>query len=362
MANLSHIKIKGFKSIKELDLEMKSINVLIGANGSGKSNFISVFKLLDLIYKQKLQTYILTNGKAERFLHFGSKTTNEISIDLKLKDNGYFVRLIKDNDSGGLLIEYDEGYFYGDEYKKPYRPITRNSLESNIANNRERIVEYSREYLRQCKLYHFHDTSDAAKFKSPQDIEANDFLWSDAGNLAPFLLKLKKDYQQDYKNIVQAVQTVAPYFHDFDLKEDKNDVLLRWQHKNDLEGAGFSALTLSDGTARFICMATLFLQPKDMRPETIVLDEPEIGLHPAAITVLSEIIQAVANDGAQVIISTQSVTLANCFKPDDFIVVDYADGISSFRRLDDEDQLGLWLKDYQMGDIWNKNLLGGRPW
>jgi len=364
MDNLSNIKITGFKSIKELDLEMKPINVLIGANGAGKSNFISVFKLLDLIYKRKLQTYVLANGKAERFLHFGSKNTDEIIIDLKLgSKNGYYVGLIKDNESNGLLVVEDRGYFNGDIYDNPFRPlITRKSLESDIANNQQgRIIEYSRQYLRQCKLYHFHDTSDTAKFKSFQDINANGFLWSDAGNLAPFLLKLKRHHRKSYKNIVQSIQTVAPYFHDFDLKKDENDVILRWHHKNDLEGSGFSAQTLSDGTARFICMATLFLQPKELRPSTIVLDEPEIGLHPLALTVLSEIIQSIASDGSQVIISTQSVTLANCFKPDDFIVADYIDGISSFRRLDGKDQLDLWLKDYQMGDIWNKNLLGGRP-
>lgn len=333
MDNLSHIKIKGFKSIKELDLEMKPINILIGANGSGKSNFISVFKLLDLIYKQKLETYILTNGKAERFLHFGSKKTDEILIDLKFRENGYLVKLIKDNDSNGLLIEYDKGYFYGD-FSNPFDCIiTKNSLESNIVNNIEPIVQYTKKYLQKCKLYHFHDTSDTAKFKSPQDINHNEFLWSDAGNLAPFLLKLKKDHNSDYKNIISAVQVVAPYFHDFDFKEDKIDVTLRWHHKENLEGASFSTQTLSDGTARFICMATLFLQPKHMRPATIVLDELEIGLHPTAIAVLSEIIQVIANDGSQVILSAQSVELANYFKPDDFIVVDYKAGVSKFKRL-----------------------------
>ncbi|CAB5502336.1 Gll1843 protein [Bathymodiolus thermophilus thioautotrophic gill symbiont] len=359
--NLSHIKIQGFKSIKELDLEMKPINVLIGANGAGKSNFISVFKLLDLIYKQKLQTYILANGKAERFLHFGSKNTDEIIIDLKLDvANGYYVGLIKDNDSNSLLIERDKGRFSAWIVKKD-EIITRNSLESNIANDqKEETVEYSKKYLRQCKLYHFHDTSDTAKFKSFQDINANDFLWSDAGNLAPFLLKLKRNYPKDYQNIVQSIQTVAPYFHDFDLKKDENDVILRWHHKNDLEGSGFSAQTLSDGTARFICMATLFLQPKELRPSTIVLDEPEIGLHPTAIAVLSEIIQAIANDGAQVIISTQSVELANYFKPDDFIVVNYENGESKFKRLEKKD-FESWIETYQVGEAWSEGLLGGKP-
>ncbi len=359
MENLSNIKIEGLKSIKELDLEMRSINVLIGANGSGKSNFISIFKLLDIIYQKKLQTYIKQNGKGERFLHFGSKNTEKIIIDLKLHSNGYCISLVKDKDSDNLFIQYDKGYFYGDIVQQTFRKISSNALESNIADNNHPIVSYARHYLRQCKLYHFHDTSDSAKFKSSQDITENDFLYSDAGNLAPFLLRLNKKYPQDYQNIVQAVQTVAPYFHDFYLKEDEKDVLLRWQHKDNLEGASLSADTLSDGTARFICMATLLLQPQELRPETIILDEPEIGLHPSALVVLSEIMKSVSKNN-QIIVSTQSTTLSNCFEVDDFIIVEQNEGVSSFKRLKTE-ELGKWLKDYQIGDAWHEGLLGGMP-
>jgi predicted ATPase len=367
MNNLSHIKIKGFKSIKELDLEMKPINVLIGANGSGKSNFISVFRLLENIYNQRLQTYIKQNGGAERFLHFGSKVTDEIVIDLKLAEkesqaNGYYVRFKKNNEDNSLFIEHDYSSFHNKYiYSNPCNKlITHNDNESQIQKTNVDITNYSKEYLKGCKLYHFHDTSSTAKFKSHQDIGQNKFLDSFASNLAPFLYKLKKDFKTDYQNIVSAVQTVAPYFKDFDFNIEGEDILLRWQHKDDLEDTGFSAQTLSDGTARFICMATLFLQPKELRPKTIVLDEPEIGLHPAALAVLSEIIQAVANDGSQVIISTQSVELANYFEPDDFIVVDYENGESNFKRLDKEN-LGDWIEIYQVGEAWSEGLLGGEP-
>jgi len=361
MGNLSNIKITGFKSIKELDLEMKPINVLIGANGAGKSNFISIFRLLENINTQRLQTYIKQNGGSERFLHFGNQITDEITIDLELRDNGYRISLIKDNEKDALFIWHDEGYWNGSEkYTQPYRVISQNALESDIKNNRQPIVEYSREYLKQCKLYHFHDTSSTAKFKSFQNIGENKFLDSFASNLAPFLYSLKNNFSQDYKNIVQAVQTVAPYFQDFDFNIQDENVLLRWQHKNDLSNLGFSAQTLSDGTARFICMATLFLQPKGLRPSTIVLDEPEIGLHPTAIAVLSEIIQAIANDGAQVIISTQSVELANYFEPDDFIVVNYENGESKLKRLE-EKYFKDWIETYQVGEAWSEGLLGGEP-
>jgi predicted ATPase len=360
MENLSHIKIKGFKSIKELDLEMKSINVLIGANGSGKSNFVSVFGLLESIYYQRLQTYIAINGGAERFLHFGSKNTNEITLDLNFTDkaNGYSIKLLKNNEHD-VLIESEIANFF-----KHNRVITEKNAESNIQNpTNQEIIQYSREYLQQCKLYHFHDTSSTAKFKSSQDINANRFLSSFAENLAPFLYRLKNEFTYDYQNIVQAVQTVAPYFHDFDFSINGENILLRWQHKNDLSNLGFSAQVLSDGTARFICMATLFLQPKELLPATIVLDEPELGLHPDAITVLSEIIKAISNQGTQVVISTQSVTLANCFEPDDFIIVDYENGESKFKRFKENDypELEKWLENYQMGTTWEENLIGGMP-
>ncbi len=365
MDNLSHIKIEGFKSIKKLDLEMKPINVLIGANGSGKSNFVSVFRLLENIYNKRLQKYLINGGGADGFLHFGRKTTEQISIQVTLNRNEYHVVLSK-NDEKDTLVITDSASFFSMTLNTDYNPsISYDSFESSISDSTKPIVEYSRGYLTQCKLYHFHDTSPTAKFKAYQNISANKYLSSFAENLAPFLYRLKKDFKEDYQNIVQAIQTVAPYFQDFDFNIEGENILLRWQHTEDLSNLGFSAQTLSDGTARFICMATLFLQPKALRPVTIVLDEPEIGLHPDAITVLSEIIKAVANgdDGAQVIISTQSVTLANCFEPDDFIIVDYENGVSKFARFgkDKQEELKQWLENYQMGTTWEENLIGGMP-
>ncbi len=116
---------------------------------------------------------------------------------------------------------------------------------------------------------------------------------------------------------------------------------------------------LSDGTARFICLATLFLQPESLRPDTIILDEPELGLHPAALDVLAEIVHVTTKE-TQVICSTQSVAFANLFMPKDFIVVDAENGVSRFQRLE-EKRLVEWLQDYGMGDIWAKKLIGVRP-
>ncbi len=215
--------------------------------------------------------------------------------------------------------------------------------------------------MQECRVYHFHDTSPTAGFKQAQEESASAYLYPDASNLAPFLRFLKKHWNKNYRYIVSAIQTVAPFFHDFYLEprgaEGEKTLLLRWTHKE--HDMPFSANQLSDGTARFICMAALFLQPEQYRPSTIVLDEPELGLHPAALDVLADIVKSISKTN-QVICSTQSVTFANLFAPDNFIVVDQEKGVSTFTQLDAK-ELEHWLEEYNMGDIWTKNIIGGRP-
>jgi predicted ATPase len=364
--HLEHIEIKGFKSIKHLDLKMEPINILIGANGSGKSNFISIFTFLRNISEGKLQNYVEKNGFANAFFHFGSKKTSEINVSLDVGFNGYYVDFEHGADDDSLVFK--------DEYctiKSSHRnwSVKGKRGESGLLPGSEaasaNVRKYTRAYLEECRVYHFHDTSQSAGFKQAADVNASDYLYSDASNIAAFLYRLKNGrvdaYTRAYEEIVAAIQTVSPYFHDFFLEprgaEGEKKVLLKWVHKE--HETPFSANQLSDGTARFICMATLFLQPISLRPKSIVLDEPELGLHPAALEVLAEIVKVTSKDN-QVICSTQSVTFANQFDAKDFIVVDQNSGASTFKRVD-EDALKDWLEEFSMGDIWTKNLIGGRP-
>lgn len=365
-SHLQHIKIQGFKSIAELDLPMRSINILIGANGAGKTNFISLFTFLGQLSQGKLRNYIATEGGAERFFHFGTKHTDQIVIDLEVGNNGYHVEFAANLDDDSLVFSREYCRF---SMSKRYFTLYSKQGESGFVSGEraesEPVKRYTREYLEQCRVYHFHDTSAQAKFKKNNKLSNEYYLEKDAANIAPFLYSLKTsattEGQQSYRQIVAAVQTVAPFFHDFHLQpagqEGDENIMLRWTHtKHD---APFSANVLSDGTARFICLATLLLQPVHHRPATIILDEPELGLHPAALDILAEIIQATTKE-TQVICSTQSITFANLFAQEDFIVVDAENGASTFRRLDQE-PLEHWLEDFGMGDIWAKNLIGGRP-
>ena len=364
--HLEHIEIKGFKSIKHLDLKMEPINILIGANGSGKSNFISIFTFLRNLSEGKLQNYVEKNGFANAFFHFGSKRTSEIAVTIGVGFNGYNAVFEHGSDDDSLV------------FKNEYCTIKTSSRHWTIKGKRGEsgllpgseaassdVRKYTRAYLEGCRVYHFHDTSQSAGFKQAVDLEASDYLYSDASNIAAFLYRLKngelEDYTRAYEEIVAAVQTVSPYFHEFYLEprgaENEEQVLLKWTHKE--YDSPFSANQLSDGTARFICMATLFLQPSYLRPKSIVIDEPELGLHPAALEVLAEMVKVTSKDN-QVICSTQSVTFANQFEAKDFIVVDQKSGESTFKRVEDE-ELKDWLEDFGMGDIWTKNLIGGRP-
>ncbi len=398
---IKHVAIKGFKSIKSLDLTMEPINILIGANGSGKSNFISLFTFLRNLFEDKLDNYVKKNGSADTFFHFGVKTTPEIKMDIDIGIKKYNLEfehnanedlLVLKNSIPSDMVNSKEGMDNNYYAQNNIINTLSDLINKTVKSDREKIETvgkileivkkdtpelhdhhklhdlYSLQkylYLRECHVYHFHDTGPTARFKQAADLEASDYLYSDANNIAAFLYRLKttndKNFTKSYSDIVSAIKTVAPYFHDFYLEprgsKRKKKILLKWQHRD--HDNPFSANQLSDGTARFICMATLLLQPQSLRPAFIILDEPELGLHPAALEVLAELVKSASKEN-QVICSTQSVTFANQFEAKDFIVVDQEQGASVFKRVD-EAKLKDWLEDYAMGDIWTKNLIGGRP-
>ncbi len=210
------------------------------------------------------------------------------------------------------------------------------------------------------KLYHFHDTGDSAMVKQRHGISDNRYLRQDASNLAAFLYLLKHHFPIYYQRIVKTIQLIAPFFGDFDLHpqlDNAEQIELEWTEKN--ADIPFKAYHLSDGTLRFICLATLLLQPEEYIPDLILIDEPELGLHPYAIKVLASLLKT-ASKTKQIIISTQSIALLDEFEPEDVIVADRAEGWAHLQRLDTK-ALPDWLDKYSLGELWQKNMLAGRP-
>jgi predicted ATPase len=355
---IQSIRIRNFKSIRDSGIvEFKPINVLIGANGAGKSNFISFFKFLNKLYKQELQFYVTQNGRAENFLYFGQKVSRFLSGTITFDsppNNQYEFTLMPDL-SGNLIFsdEWSNTLEGNLEIKNTRR------FESELKNHDWFRSKFLRENIDSLKIFHFHDTSFNSRMKQPSGTQDYAFLQEDGGNLAAFLYKLQEVSPQTFSMIVRVVQSVAPFFDSFYLQPDEinsNQIYLRWREKG-FEQL-FSAHNLSDGTLRMICLATLLLQPNP--PATIIIDEPELGLHPFAITKLAGLIQNVPGS-TQVIISTQSVNLVDEFSAEDIIVVQRADDHETIFSRQSEETLEVWLKDYSLGELWEKNVLGGRP-
>jgi predicted ATPase len=359
------IRVTGFKSIRQAEIRLRPLNVLIGPNGVGKSNFIALFRLLNQIIERRLQIHSRTVGGANALLHFGRKQTPRMKLDFTFSDarNGYTCE-IQGGDDGTLFFTEEEVWFHDKEnYPKPYTEgLGRGHLETKLTDEqhaaRAGIANHVIAAMRSWRIYHFHDTSPEAKVKQECEVHDNRVLKADASNLAAVLYLLKNQSPAHYRNIVDAVRMVAPFFEDFVLEPlalNPGNIRLEWREIGAENVFGPNAL--SDGTLRFMCLATLLLQPK--LPTTILLDEPELGLHPYAITLLAELLRSAATK-TQVIASTQSTSLVNQFEPQDIIVVDREDGQSVFRRLD-ETAMRDSLEDYGLGDLWEKNLLGGRP-
>lgn len=352
---ISRIFLKGFKSIAECDLELSQLNILIGCNGAGKSNFIGFFRMVQEILDRHLQIFVSRQGGPDTILHFGRKTTEQLEIELYFGNNRYFATLEPTQDN--RLMFYQECFGWGGGAWE----IGRGHFETQaFTGSGTGIDKYVLSAMQQWRVYHFHDTSDSAYVKQPTPINDNIYLRPDGRNLAAFLYLLKNNYSQSYQQIVKTIRLVAPFFDDFLLRPSPHNqdfIELEWFEQG--QDIPFKAHLLSDGTLRFICLATVLLQPAILQPETILVDEPELGLHPYAITILASLMRAASRE-KQVIVSTQSVELLNEFTANDVIVVDRKDGKSLLRRLN-EDDLQEWLEDYTLGELWKKNIIGGRP-
>ena len=348
---LDSITIQGFKSIASVEkLGLRPINVVIGPNGSRKSNFIGVFAFLHAIREGRLRDYVTAAGGGERVLHFGSRSTKEIRIRLWFRDGSrYDLR---------LTPTVEDSLFPSRKVLFPGETFSDSTLISSWNPEHRDFREFLQ--LGNWLLYHLHDTSESSPMRKTARVDDNRLLRADGSNLASFLYLLREKHIESYVLIQRAVQRVTPFFDDFRLEPrqlNPDDIRLEWRHKS--SDQYFDASSLSDGTLRFIALATLFLQPEQFRPSVILVDEPELGLHPYAIEMLASLIRQ-ASVNTQVIVATQSSLLLDHFAPEDVLVADRVDGGTQLKRLKSED-LAAWLEDYSLGQLWEKNEFGGRP-
>jgi len=352
---IERIIIENYKSIRKVDLYLRPINILIGANGAGKSNFISFFELANRVFTGEIEQYS-KKKLASNLLYRGLKYSDHISGLLDF-DN---IRVYRFN----LTPQQDESLnrtqvgFRLNLHENPNKNYDQWHESSSSMAWRDNLDKLTINYLDSFRIYHFHDTSDTSPMKQSGPLDDNHYLRSDAGNLSAFLYVLQEKHPQHFRRIEMTIRSIAPFFEKFDLKPrnlNPDQIKMEWKERD--SDMYMDAHNLSDGTLRFIALAALMLQPDP--PKTIIIDEPELGLHPFAIHKLAALIKKVSAQ-SQVIISTQSVELVNQFDPEDVITVDRAENQSVFHRLDSKN-LYRWLEEFSLGDIWQKNIIGGQP-
>lgn len=368
---IKRLSISGFKSIRELtEFDLRDLNVFIGANGVGKSNLVQLFQMLMAMTQKNLQHFIGENGFADSFLHNGPKVTSKIEVAFEFESvspnaegsNFYRFELVPTVNETFLLSE--ERKYFNTTWRSYGSPSTESRLrdfkdERSFDGNWNGVGHFVYESIHRWMVYHFHDTSLTAPMRRSEIVEDNHLLRSNGGNIAPFLLRLRNEIETriNYDEIVNAVRQVIPFFDDFRLDvagyDGPQKVRLSWQQ----QGSDFpmQPYHFSDGSIRFICLATALLQP--IPPSTIVIDEPELGLHPEAIRILGELIQDCAKR-TQIVVATQSPLLLDQFALEDIVVVNRRAGQSTFERLHRKD-FTEWLEGYSVGELWTKNVIQG---
>lgn len=368
MGRLKHIEIGDFKSIsakQPLDLELGDVNILLGANGAGKSNIISFFKMLNFMMSGSLQMFIAQHGTNQKFLYYGEKVTPSLSATIQTESQGWqdtyrfsMVSAVPNR----LIINKEEIVCQNmRSSQKPYKKdIVSDFNESGLVTSADTTCQAVKNILSQCKVYQFSDSSQASPMRQASTVESAHYLQSEGNNLASFLYYLKSNYPDAYRRIVRYVQGVMPQFRDFYLEPTRGYVSLGWTDRSANDYV-LSADQFSDGSIRFIALATLLLQPQQTMPSVIIIDEPELGLHPYAIDQLAEMIRD-ASLHAQIIVATQSPALIDYFSICDITVVERDDNSNStIARKMDEESYEEWLKDYTISELWDKNVIGGRP-
>lgn len=374
MAALDQITLSGFKSIRQLDgFKLDRLNVLVGANGAGKTNLVDFFRVLRAMADGGLEGFVTRRGGADGFFFGGPKETTEIRSHLIFGLNEFRFRL-ETNVANKMIIGDEETRFRGGEshwyhawYPSNWQSHGGGKKESALPtwkdkrsrNGQKTIEAYVYDAVSSWMVYHFHDTSALAPMRRP--CSARDFreLNADAGNIAAFLLRMRATNSARYERIRETVRLIAPFFDDFlldaETSGDSETVRLEWRQLG--SRFPFQPHHFSDGTIRFICLATALLQPAP--PTTMVIDEPELGLHPFALDALAALLHEGANR-TQLLVSTQSPALLDRFEPEEVIVVEREQDASVFRRLE-RDALEHWIEDYSLGELVRKNVIETGP-
>ncbi len=370
---ITKVRVEGFRSIKEATVDLGPINVLIGPNGAGKSNLLTALRLPPIMRAQGLRRFVGEQGGASRLLHYGASVTRAMDLSVEFKDGNLHTcyKATLSHAAGDALIFGRETVSSSGLAGADGGALAlgaghvESALESLGRAPTPPEMRRVGELIEGMGFFHFHDTSSTSPLRQNSHAAEHKGLQPDGSNLATILYRLRQsehpDFQAAWKRIEGLVQSVAPFIRSLEpslvAPEMPNSALrLYWQ---DTRGHRFDSSDLSDGTLRAIALITALAQPAAMLPRFIAIDEPELGLHPAALSRIASLARSVSHY-SQILFSTQSPALLDEFEPEQVIVVEQHGGNSTFARLNPTELDG-WLAEYSLSELYDKNVLGGRP-
>ncbi|MCY4536503.1 MAG: AAA family ATPase [Bryobacterales bacterium] len=374
-ARISRLAIQGFRSFEDVCIEeLPALAVLIGANGSGKSNLIHFFEMLSWMLKtRQLALFVAKHGGGSDQLFGGSSRTTRIKAALRIETeqgmNDYKFAL-EYSDADRLIFTEERFRFSrrGWPTEAPWQflpPGDREAAVLDVAHSEmgtgvnKTTARTIVGLLRNCAHYQFHNTSATSSFRKKWDVHDNARLRSDGGNLAAVLYRLRDEDLRRYEYICRQIARVLPVFETFEIEQEYGKVLLRWRARD--TGQTIGAHLTSDGSLRFFALATLLNLPPEALPSVILLDEPELGLHPSAVDLAARMIRGLGST-RQVVVATQSPLLVDAFDAENVIVVETDGSRSTLKAIDTRGPAWEeWLEEYTVGQLWEKNLIGGRP-
>lgn len=372
---IESVRIQGFRSLADVELsELRNANILIGPNGSGKSNFIRFFEMMSwMLRSRRLGEFVARHGGADDQLFEGNRVTPRLEAELALRTdkgrNDYSFALSHAHPDRFIVTRESfrfNAHGYATDAQWNHVPVggepeagivkfAQSPPPSGANSTTARVIVH---LLTRCQVFQFHDTSNTSNFKKNWDAGDRNFLRTHGGNVAGILLRLENEDIRRFERICGHIRRVLPVFDRFELEEKYGKVALRWKATG--TDKTYGAHLTSDGSLRFFALVTLLNLPLELLPDVVLLDEPELGLHPAAIALVGAMIKALSVE-RQVIVATQSPLLVDVFDLDDLVVFDLQDGRTTLGRPDAE-TYRRWLDEgFAPGEIWQKNLIGGRP-
>ena len=403
MKKINSVSIKGFRSLADVELtDLPNVAVMVGANGSGKSNFLRFFEMLHwMMNGDGLGRFVGVNGRAQGQLFGGPEVTQQISAHVSFGNGNdfYDYRFGLEYAESDILVFSDESFkFSTNQQMLTTSSSEKNSQESNLrleetgrnlgawndfgrGHSEAKITTYrcendsysqsddgsrspeciaAKEIVKIFKgspVYQFHNTSLTSKIKASCYMGDDSSLRHDGSNLSSVLFRLENEYGKHYRSVLRDISQILPGFDRFVIEEKDGMTILNWKSLS--SGKIFEAGQTSDGSLRLFALITLLNLPTRMLPDVIFIDEPELGMHPSAISLVGSIIDVVSQD-CQVILATQSPLLVDEFNLDEIIVFDLKNGKTHIRQLEST-EYDHWLKEYSTGQLWQKNVIGGRP-